>query len=183
MLDCSMHKHSGIFEILLSTTLTKVGGNLWKFSNFIRKISQFILAKLDTLAEKSTFGVFKNTINFITKKCKEDGVFSPIQIEVSTPKKIMKIPDSVASQMIGGELMILNTSTGACFSLDDTGASIWSEIYRGTSIETLGNILLKTSDVGPDQLRSDIEFLISELSSAGVLELEESDTDFIDGDD
>lgn len=75
--------------------------------------------------------------------------------------------------------MILNTSTGACFSLDDTGASIWTEIYRGTSIETLGNNLLKTSDVDPEQLRVDIESLISELSSAGVLELEESDTDFI----
>lgn len=81
----------------------------------------------------------------------------------------MKISASVVSQMIGDELMILDTSTGTFFSLNQIGASIWREICAGTKIEALYDILIEMSDVDPDQLREDIESLINELCSASIL--------------
>lgn len=41
MLACLMHKHSGIFEILLSTTLTKVGRNLSDSHNLLHHAEHF----------------------------------------------------------------------------------------------------------------------------------------------
>lgn len=96
----------------------------------------------------------------------------------------MKIPDSVASQRVGDDFIILNVNTGEIFNLDEIGSSIWKLIIRGKSIEELCDIFLETSDiflemsdVEPDQLQLDIKSLIGDLCSAGVLELEENECD------
>ena len=96
----------------------------------------------------------------------------------------MRIPDSVASQKIGDDFIILNVNTGKIFNLDEIGACIWKLITQGKSVEELCDIFLHTSDifletsnVEPDQLRLDIETLIDTLCSAGVLELEENSSD------
>ena len=83
----------------------------------------------------------------------------------------MKISNSVVSQKIDGELMILNIESGICFSLDEITASIWELIYQGTPIEALYDVLLEMYDTEPDQLRSDIKSLTNHLCSVGVLEV------------
>lgn len=86
----------------------------------------------------------------------------------------MKISNAVVSQIIDGELMILNIDSGICFSLDDIAASIWELICQGTPIEALCDVLLQMYDTDPDQLRLDIESLTDHLCSIGILEIEES---------
>ena len=54
----------------------------------------------------------------------------------------MKISNSVVSQKIDSELMILNIESGICFSLDEIAASIWELICQGTPIEALYDVLL-----------------------------------------
>lgn len=55
-------------------------------------------------------------------KHKHNGIFE---------KGPMKISNSVVSQKIDGELMILNIESGICFSLDEIAASIWELICQG----------------------------------------------------
>ena len=83
----------------------------------------------------------------------------------------MRISNSAASQRIGDELMILNVNTGVCFGLDEIAESIWTLAGQDTPVETLCETLLKTYDADPDEMRSDIESLITDLCSVGVLEV------------
>ena len=96
----------------------------------------------------------------------------------------MRIPDSVASQRVGDDFMILNVNTGGIFNLDEIGVCIWKLVIEGKSVEDLydifletSEIFLETSEIKSDQLRLDIETLIGDLCSAGVLELEENRSD------
>lgn len=83
----------------------------------------------------------------------------------------MRIPDSVASQRIDGELLILNVNSGVCFGLDEIGARIWTLAGQDIPVDTLCETLLKTYDAEPEELRSDIESLINDLCAVGVLEV------------
>lgn len=87
----------------------------------------------------------------------------------------MKIPNYVAAEIIEDAVIILNLNSGTYFGLDDLGARIWSLLGRTASIDELCNILLEEYDVAPNQLRADVESLLEELCSKGLLEWEDKD--------
>jgi len=87
----------------------------------------------------------------------------------------MKVPNYVAAQRIEDEIIILNLNSGTYFGLNDVGARVWEFLGRTASIDELCNILLEEYDIAPDQLRSDVESLLEELCSNGLLEREDKD--------
>jgi hypothetical protein len=70
----------------------------------------------------------------------------------------VRIPKSIASHELHGEMLVLNPTTGACVSLDPVGTKIWKLLLEHHSLQTVLHALVQEYDVteaqgGPDLLR------------------------------
>jgi hypothetical protein len=75
----------------------------------------------------------------------------------------------VASKIIDGEAILINLSNGVYYSLDTTGAVIWEHLASGHSFDTMFNVLLARYDIGAEQLKADLERIISELCNEKLI--------------
>ena len=77
--------------------------------------------------------------------------------------------DDVLHQELSGETVLLNLKTEHYFGLDPVGTRIWQVVGETASAEAVVKQLLEEYDVEEPQLRSDVERLLSELATAGLL--------------
>lgn len=82
-----------------------------------------------------------------------------------------QIPTQVLFREVGGEMVLLNLDTEQYFGLSEVGAEI---VKRVTDLEWESALrsLEETFDVDPTVLRTDIDELVAELVSAGLLDRE-----------
>jgi PqqD family protein of HPr-rel-A system len=87
------------------------------------------------------------------------------------PTSRFKIPTEVMARQVGDETVILDLVSGTYFGLNPVGARIWQLIAEGASHEeTLQQLLLEYS-VAPEDLRRDLDALLTELQQHGLLAL------------
>jgi hypothetical protein len=75
----------------------------------------------------------------------------------------------VAAEVIDGEAILINLSTGVYYSLDKTGAVIWENLAKGCSFDATLNMLLSKYDASAEQIRADLERLASELCNERLI--------------
>ena len=86
----------------------------------------------------------------------------------------MVIPAQVMSRQVGDETVILDLSSGMYFGLDPVGARIWQLLNDGQSVDAVVTTLLGEYAVTVDQLRQDVNSLVSELVSRGLVQVSPS---------
>jgi hypothetical protein len=81
------------------------------------------------------------------------------------------IPDGVLFREIQGEAVLLNLDSENYFGLDSVGTRFWQVLTNSQTIADAYEILLTEYDVSPEVLMSDINELVSNLVSRGLLEV------------
>lgn len=79
------------------------------------------------------------------------------------------IGDSVIYQTLNDELVLLNMESQQYFGLDDVGADIWQLLLEHKSTDLVATHLLAKYQVDEETARRDVEKLVNELLSAGLV--------------
>jgi hypothetical protein len=72
----------------------------------------------------------------------------PEYIRVNTPK--------VAAKLMDGEVVVINLATGVYYTLDGLGASVWSLIENGGSVDSMVGWVARGWNVEPDRAREEL---------------------------
>ena len=83
---------------------------------------------------------------------------------------VYAVPDHVVPQMLDNELVLLDLSRGEYFGLDDVGSRIWTLLERGTAQDAIIEAIVDAYDAPQDRVREDVEALIAELLSQGLVQ-------------
>jgi hypothetical protein len=81
------------------------------------------------------------------------------------------VPGSVLTRELQGEMVVLDMQSERYYGLDETGTEMWKALTTSPTIQSAFETLLGDYDVDADTLRADLERLVGELSSHGLLEL------------
>ena len=73
---------------------------------------------------------------------------------------------------IDGEVVMLHPDEGAYFSLGATGSRVWYLLDRPISVDELCRTLTQEFVVDDAQCRADVVKFVSELATAGLVELD-----------
>jgi hypothetical protein len=77
--------------------------------------------------------------------------------------------DDVVFRNVDGETVILSIGSGLYFGLTPEGTRIWELLDQGLSVGAILEILIAEYDVGADEAKRDLDRLISELASRGLV--------------
>jgi hypothetical protein len=75
----------------------------------------------------------------------------------------------VTFQRLDEATVIVHLGTGRIHHTNLTGSRIWELLAEGRSLEDIYNTLLDEFDVPPEQLRSDLESFVQELSAEKMI--------------
>ena len=84
---------------------------------------------------------------------------------------MIKFSSEILTQEVGGETVILDLKTESYFGLDETGTRIWQLLQEQKDIQSITETMLNEYDVEEDQLKKDIQNLLSKLNEAGLITL------------
>lgn len=85
----------------------------------------------------------------------------------------VRITPDVLHQELGGETVLLNLANENYFGLDEVGTRVWQVLGETRNANDVVTRLIEEYDVPTEQLRADVERLITELASAGLVSLGE----------
>jgi len=92
---------------------------------------------------------------------------------VNTPlslTSLVRIPKSMASHELQGEILLLNSTTGACVNLVDVGARIWQLLQEDPSLQAVRDRLVQEYDVAEAQCEQDILGFVAQMLEQGFVE-------------
>ncbi len=81
----------------------------------------------------------------------------------------VSVAPDVLHQELGGETVLLNLANESYFGLDEVGTRIWQVLAETSSLPDVVTRLLEEYDVAPEQLRADVERLVTQLAEAGLV--------------
>ncbi|MDX2054191.1 MAG: PqqD family protein [Polyangiaceae bacterium] len=84
-------------------------------------------------------------------------------------KRSFTIPSDVVSEVINGEAMLLNLSTGRYFSLNSTGAFIWRQLETHGDVGRIVGELAATYSLDERKAVEDVNALLSELTAQALI--------------
>jgi hypothetical protein len=79
------------------------------------------------------------------------------------------ISRQVMARELGGEIVILDLTSGNYFGLDEVGARIWKLIGEGKTLGETLDILLAEYEVERPQLEADLLGLVERLEAQGLV--------------
>jgi hypothetical protein len=79
------------------------------------------------------------------------------------------IGDSVLYQELEDEAVLLNMANQQYYGLNDVGAQMWKCLIELGDVSTAGDRLCSSYEVDPVVFRADLEELVRNLLSAGLL--------------
>lgn len=82
----------------------------------------------------------------------------------------VRIPESIASHDLQGETLVLNSTTGACVSLDPVGAKIWQLLQEGHSLHRVLDALVQEYAVTEAQCEQDLLGFVARMLEQGFVE-------------
>lgn len=86
----------------------------------------------------------------------------------------VRITPDVLHQEMGGETVLLNLANEKYFGLDLVGTRVWQLLNETQSADDVVTRLTEEYDVPTEQLRADVERLITELVAAGLVSIGET---------
>ncbi len=86
-----------------------------------------------------------------------------IQLDTS-----IHIPETVYTQEVGEETILLDTQGGRYFSLDPVGTRMWQLIREHGVLRTVFETLLTEYDVAPERLETDLLALVTKMIDKGL---------------
>ncbi len=82
--------------------------------------------------------------------------------------------EKIASRIIDGEAVLVNTSDGYINVLNSTGAIIWDFLKEAHSLDEITQMLAsKTIYEQPEQIKSDVSTFLNELLNLGLITTKE----------
>jgi hypothetical protein len=81
----------------------------------------------------------------------------------------ISIANDIAATQLDDETAVLNTKTGKYFSLNNVGSRFWNLIQTHGDLSEVFGILSKEFNVSENQLREDIDALVQQLVTAGLV--------------
>jgi len=75
----------------------------------------------------------------------------------------------VVAEVIDGEAVIINLSTGVYYSMDRTGALVWEALAAGRSAEEIAAALSASGGVPADVVESDMDRVLTLLVGEGLV--------------
>lgn len=84
----------------------------------------------------------------------------------------INIADSVFSQEVDNEMVLLDTESEEYFGLDETAAVIWQHLAENESLREVHASMLAIYDVAAEQLEQDILAFVEKLIDAGLVQLQ-----------
>jgi hypothetical protein len=79
------------------------------------------------------------------------------------------IAPDVVHETIDGEAIVINLATGTYFSLDGSGAEVWSHLLRGGVLDDAVLALAETHSADPVALGAEVARLLGELHAHGLV--------------
>ncbi len=86
-------------------------------------------------------------------------------------KKII-FSDTVYTQKIDGEMVLLDMASENYFGLDSIGSEIWQLLYDGATLRQVQETLLELYDAEPEVLINDFEKFMTKLLDSGLVKIE-----------
>jgi hypothetical protein len=84
-----------------------------------------------------------------------------------------RIPPGVVSEVLDGEAVVLHVDSGVYFSLNRTATRMWQLLCELGDAEQVCSALRLELDADSVNLSADLERLVTELESRGLLACEE----------
>ena len=82
----------------------------------------------------------------------------------------VRIPESIASHDLQGEILVLNPTTGACVSLAQVGARIWQLLQEDHSLQSVLDTLVREYAVTEAQCEQDLLGFVARMLEQGLVE-------------
>src|SRR5215831_13797888 len=80
------------------------------------------------------------------------------------------VDDSVVFRELDGETVLLHLETGQYFGLDEIGTRVWMLLRDRQTLNAIAETMLAEYEVAPEQLRTDLLALVSDLSAHGLIQ-------------
>jgi hypothetical protein len=81
----------------------------------------------------------------------------------------IEIPESVLTREIDGEMVLLDLASETYYGLDDVGTRFWASLAEHGSLPRARQTLLEEFDVDAALLDRDLNRLLADLESRGLL--------------
>jgi hypothetical protein len=81
----------------------------------------------------------------------------------------IKVPDTVLTREIDGEMVLLDLASETYYGLDDVGTRIWTALVEHGSLPKARQALIDEFDVAPAMLDRDLARLLDELEGHGLV--------------
>jgi len=82
----------------------------------------------------------------------------------------VQIPESIAVHDLQGELLLLNTTTGVCVSLDPMGSRMWQLIQEQHALHKVLDALVHEYEVTEAQCEQDLLSYVAQMLEDGFVE-------------
>jgi hypothetical protein len=84
---------------------------------------------------------------------------------------VLALPNAV-SCVVEDEVVILHMKNGTYYGLNAVGNSVWQLIQKPKTVADIESHILQNYDVTPEQCHQDLQELLEQLSSAGLVEID-----------
>lgn len=91
-----------------------------------------------------------------------------MSINLDTP---ISIPESIYTQEVGEETILLDTKGGKYFGLNPIGTRMWQLLRQHGALRPVYETMLAEYEVAPERLESDILALATKMAEKGLLNL------------
>ena len=83
----------------------------------------------------------------------------------------VELSDDVAFRELSGQGVLLDLASGTYFGLNEVGTRLWELLSQNDSLDSAANVLEQEFEVSADVLRNDIEQLLQQMQSKGLLQI------------
>lgn len=83
----------------------------------------------------------------------------------------ISIPETVYTQEVGEETILLDTQGGRYFSLDPVGTRMWQLLRQHGTLRPVYETILDEYDVTPDRLETDLLGLVEKMIDKGLAKI------------
>lgn len=83
---------------------------------------------------------------------------------------LYKLSDKSLFTSIGDDVVALNVEDGQCYGMEKVTAEVWRLLAEPTGLERICDRLVQLYEVDPAVCRADVERLIAQFRSEGLVE-------------
>jgi hypothetical protein len=94
--------------------------------------------------------------------------------EPDTPTARVAVADDVVYEVLDGEAVVLDLTSGTYFALNSTATRLWQLVERDGDVEKILEMMRAEYEVDPAVLDRDLRTLVDDLRAKGLLRAEPS---------